>query len=129
MEYVYVSSLQNINIFPDNTWHSFTVELPKELKFDKKCECALLYFDVYPDVQEEVDIFCDLLEQSCYKTALAPFLATATSIPFQPSYLNFVKVISPSIRRFRITIKSSFTVTTLSQSQTEARMILVFQEI
>ena len=128
MKYVWISSNQNKDKFPDNQWYDFQVELPIELNFKENCECALLNFDVNPLFQLEVNIFCDILEQNCFGTSLAPYLNTIEKVPYKFQHLTFIKVTTPTIRRFRITIKSTFTNSTPSESVEESTLLLVFRE-
>lgn len=129
MHYVWVSSLQNKDKFPENQWYDFQVELPKELVFKEECECALLSFDINPLIQIEVNVFCDILEQSCFGNSLAPYLNTVDQVPIRFQNLTFVKVLSSSIRKFRVTIKSTFTNSTPTESIQESSLLLAFREI
>ena len=100
--------MQNIDLFPQNTWHDFDVELTKELVFNNKCECALLFFDVNPLFQLELNIFCDILEQTCFENSLASFLSPVTELPYKPTNPLFFPIKTSTIKRLRISIKNSF---------------------
>ena len=129
MKYVWISSNQNKDKFPDNQWYDFQVELPMELYFPGDCECALLNFDVNPLFQVEVNIFCDILEQNCFGNSLSPYLKTIDQVPYTSQTFTFVKVLNPTVRRFRITIKSSFSNSIPTESIEESTLLLVFREI
>ena len=128
MKYVWISSSQNKDKFPDNQWYDFRVELPKELIFKDCCECALLSFDVNPLFQLEVNIFCDLLEENCFGNNLAPYLNTVDQVPYRYQNLTFVKVLHSTIKTFRIYIKSMFSNSIPSESIGESSLLLVFRE-
>ena len=128
MEYVYVTSTQNLNIYNNNTWYDFRVTLPKELFFSKSCECALFSFDTNPSFQLDVDVFCDVIEETCYKDSLAPFLAKISGVPYSFIQPNFMKVTNKSVRNLHFYIKSSFAHTIPTESVEVTQLILLFRE-
>ena len=129
MEYIFITSNQNSDLFPDNRWDNFQVELPKELTFNNKIECSLLFFDVYPKVNLKVNIFCDILEENCFENALAPILSTISEIPFQIKYPLFVPLKLRTVKNFKISIKSAFTHLTPTESIQQANLVLAIREI
>ena len=128
MEYIFISSLQNSDLFPENTWHDFHVELPKELVFKSKCECALLFFDVNPLFNLEVNIFCDLLEEHCFEDSLAPFLSPVFEVPLRVENPIFVPLRQTTIKRIRISIKKAFTHSTPTESIQQSNLLLLVRE-
>ena len=128
MECVYLTSTQSQNIFTENNWFDFRVNLPKELVFKNFCECALLSFDTYPSFQLDVDIFCDALEGSCFRDSLAPFLAKISDVPYSFIQPNFIKVTNTSLRTLHFYIRTSFAHTIPTESVETVQLILLFRE-
>ena len=129
MEYIFVTSNQQTDLFPENSWYDFQVQLPKEIVFENKTECALLLFDVNPLFDLNVNIFCDILENNCFENSLSPFLCNITEVPQRALYPIFIPLRVKSIKRLRFTIKSAFTNTIPSESIQQSSLLLLFREI
>ena len=127
MEYLCVSSKQDLDLFPQNVWHDFCIVLPTELYNKDGWECALLSFDINPLTDLEVNVFCDLVKGSCFQKSLLPFLSKVSRVPIYFENLNFVKVISPSVKSFRIYIKTAFSQELPSDGIEEITLILVLR--
>ena len=125
--YVSISSTQNIDIYPQNLWHDFSVELPMELLLKSSCQCAVVEFSVHPHVVIDVNIFCDLIEGSCFEGGIAPFLFKAKESPAFISFPQFHHLIYPSVKNFRIYIRESFTNAIPVQSVQAVNMVLAFK--
>ena len=108
MEYICVSSNQDLDKFPQNVWYDFSVVLPKALVNKEGWECALLSVDINPLSDLEMYIFCDLVKGSCFQKSILPFLGKVSRMPTHFENLNFVSVINPTIENFRIYIKRAF---------------------
>ena len=128
MDYLYISSSQNLDIFPNNLWYDFFVELPMELIFKEPRKCALLEFDVYPSMDLNINVFCDLIDNSCFEGQISPFLYKVTEIPAIVHYPQFHKVIYQSVKRFHIYLRTSFTNSIPTQSIQAVNMVLGFSQ-
>lgn len=129
MDYIFISSNQQLDLFPQNTWHEFEVELPKEITFKSKFECSLLFFDVNPLIQLNVNIFCDILNNNCFEESLSPFLCNITEVPFRLESPIFIPLKVNSLKRLKITIKSAFSNSIPTESISQSSLLLGFREI
>ena len=129
MEYLYISSTQCSDIFPQNTWYDFEVELPKEIILKHKSELSLIFFDVSPSVQVDVDIFCDILEENCYQNSLAPFLSTISEVPYRSVVPFHVPIRLSSIKKLRFSIKTAFNHSVPTEAIEQANLILAVRKV
>ena len=129
MEYIFISSNQQLDLFPENTWYDFQVQLPKEIIFKHKYECALLLFDVNPLFQLTVNVFCDILEDICFEDNLYPLLCNILEVPYRSNKPIFFPLKVNTLNRFRISIKRAFTNSTPTESIEQSSFLLMFREI
>ena len=87
--YVYISSSDSTNYFPDNQPSKFTVKLPETLRLHEKWQLALCEIQ-YPSIQNKPDqllILCDLCQDSIVGDKRLPILRRMT---FEdPGYRSF----------------------------------------
>ena len=126
-KYAYISSTQNGDIYPDNVWYDFSVELPMELKFNDSCKCAVVEFSVEPSMLLDVNVFCDLVEGSCFESIIAPFIFKAKESPAFINIPQFHNVINPSVKNFRIYMRSGFKNLIPIENIQAVNIVLAFQ--
>ena len=128
MEYIYLTSSQSRDVYSGNVWYDFNVDLPKELYFPNGCECALVSFDTYPSMDMDCNLFCDILEQSCFENLLLPFLACVKTPPQYFEQLHFKKTICPRIASLRLYIRKAYTNEPPSESIQFTQVVLLLRE-
>ena len=73
--YLFLSSDDSANLYPDNNAYSFTVQLPEIIQMTGRWTCCLVYFlcNLTADVSS-VYILCDAINDSYVKDAKLPVL-------------------------------------------------------
>ena len=120
--FIYLSSTDSPEFYPQNEPYEFTVELPENLNLEGNWHCALLSFS--QPVSDDVTIFCDILDYSFIQNTYKPVLH---QISEQDIYfsdfpnLHYMKVKDSSIKRIKISILKSTNLTPPSPAPADSR--------
>ena len=110
--FVYLSSSDSPQFYPENDPYEFTVELPEILTLEGNWHCALISFA--QPTSEDVTIFCDILDYSFIQDTYKPVLRQLSE---QDVYfadfpnLHYVKVKDFAVKRIKISILKSTNLT------------------
>ncbi len=99
MKYIFASSDDSLDFYPNNKSTDFTVELPRVIRAS---ECALGEISFLSQSQDLV-VLCDLCEESYYRDSLVPILRIVKA-PGELENLYFVPITRHEIKRFHIRI-------------------------
>ena len=74
MKYLFISSNDSAEDYPNNKWYDFTIDLPGEWILEGDWECALLEINCLPRIDRELVIYCNIVEQSYFQNGMASLL-------------------------------------------------------
>ena len=104
MKYYFLNSEDSKNIHPLNRNTDFIVELPDKLEGAKSCALSEIKFQ--NSTNEDLYVFCDIIEYNYIKNNFLPILRTVTeSTAFNNQY--FIKIKQQSISRIRVYIRNA----------------------
>lgn len=128
LHYIFLSSSDSKNINVNNTWYDFTVDFTGLLNLSGVWECALAEIKFTGQIQEHLDIYCDLCEYSYVGGKPYPILRRINNQTNQFNNLFFMRISNPEINRIRIYIRDKNNdIPTVSVS--ECNCTLVFRKL
>ena len=98
-----LSSRDSLALQPENTWHDFTVELPRSI--EGKFQCALMEFACASSMLEELYVFSDICTPEFVADSVQPLLRIVTE-EGEVSHPYFKAVSRQVIQRVRIFIRN-----------------------
>ena len=72
--YLYLSSVDSLQHFPNNSLSDFTIHLPTEYRFDGTWTCALRAIKCETTISKDLYVFCDIVEDSYVRDRKMPIL-------------------------------------------------------
>ena len=83
--YLFLSSRDSLNQYPNNVWYDFTTDFLGELEVDETWECTLLDINCIPQVEREFVVFADIVKQKYLRDTSASVLRVVSQfrITFQ----------------------------------------------
>jgi len=111
--FLFLASRDSKESHPENRTSSFIVELPRPLNLEGVWVCGLkeIYFSSEIKGQGQVEVYCNICEESIVGSSLKPLLRRIPlerqqqHFTFQDTY--YVKVSRPQIQRVEISIRGS----------------------
>ena len=100
INYIHLSSTDNVDIFPNNVGSDFTCLLPNSVEnLVDDYEMALCY--IQGPLPSAYNVFCDVIEQNAIKGQTLPILRHVLS---KRDFLDlqYIKVAVPRVNRIRI---------------------------
>lgn len=107
--YLFISSEDSKDLYPNNNWFDFTVELPQDLNVLGKWEVAILDIFLSGPVRSSMNLCSDLCVESYSQGSFSPVLR---NIPqSSKGYISYpigfyFELIRNNIKRFRIYMQS-----------------------
>ena len=99
MKYLYASSIDSLQLHPDNSGSDFTIDLPQAIEAN---ECALGGIFYQPH-DEELFVLCDICEASTVRDTTLQILRLISK-PGEMENLYFIPVTRKYIQRIRFRI-------------------------
>ena len=106
--FVFLSSGDSADLFPNNTPYDFTVALPETIELNGEYYCALVSY--FQPVGEDVTIFSEILDYSYIADSYKPVLRQLNEIATHYedfSNPQYMKVRVPRISEINIKIRQS----------------------
>ena len=103
--YLFLSSRDSLNQYPNNLWYDFTTDFPGELEVDETWECALLDINCIPQVEREFVVFADIVKQNYIRDTSALVLRVVYYSGSTFTILYYIPVNRSNISQVRIYIR------------------------
>ena len=126
--YLFLSSRDSLNQYPNNIWYDFTTDFPGELEVDESWECALVDIHCIPLIEREFVVFADIVKQSYIKDTSASVLRAVYNSGSAFSNPYYISVNRSNISQVRVYIRDLETGAIPTESVSQLNCTLAFRK-